>query len=340
MNDDDLDSLDFDLEEPIREELPIVEDGAGEEGEKEESPDDEDDLITALLKSKGVKPSAVKYLDEQGNIQEVEFNSLSREEQLNILGSSDLDDNYGLDPDEINFINLLRDNKLSVNDYLDYVRNKAVDDFVANNNQSTYEVDNLSDEELYLLDLKYNFGDITEEEAQQYLEHEKSNESLWAKKIQALRDGYKAKENEKLEEQRLIDEAKSKEDQEAFNNSMIEAIRGLKTIESFDLEDDDRERIAEFVLGTDATGANYMMRALQDPESIAKMAWFLLDGADSIKALNDYWTGVVKQHSQTKYEEGFQDALNGKKSKVTRTNQTKSNKTVSLNNDIPVLDLD
>lgn len=53
---------------------------------------------------------------------------------------------------------------------------------------------------------------------------------------------------------------------------MIEAINGLKTIESFDLEDEDRERIAEFILGTDATGTNYMYRALKDPESIVRMA--------------------------------------------------------------------
>ncbi len=123
-----------------------------------------------------------------------------------------------------------------------------------------------------MLDLKYNFGDITEEEAQQYLEHEKANETLWNKKIQALRDGYKAKEEAKIEEQKLVDEAKDQEAQEAFANSMIEAINGLKTIESFDLEDEDRERIAEFILGTDATGTNYMYRALKDPESIVKMA--------------------------------------------------------------------
>lgn len=261
--DDDLDNHDGDGDD----------DKTGEGNTPDGNQDNDDDLLVALLKSKGIKdPSAIKYEDEQGNIQEVDFNSLSREEQLNILNSSDLDDNYGLEPEETEFISLLRDNNLSVEDYLDYVRNKAIEDFVAANSEPQYEVDQLSDEELYLLDLKYNFGDITEEEAQQYLEHEKANETLWNKKIQVLRDGYKAKEEAKLEEQKLVDEAKDQEAQEAFANSMIEAINGLKTIESFDLEDEDRERIAEFILGTDATGTNYMYRALKDPESIVKMA--------------------------------------------------------------------
>ncbi len=362
MNDDldylDLDPIEDDLDNPeldpvnpdgLEDDLDNSEgdddpDNKGDDDNPDKNQDDDDDLITSLLKSKGIKdPSAIKYADEQGNIQEVDFNSLSKEEQLGILNSSDLDDNYGLEPEETEFISLLRDNNLSVEDYLDYVRNKAIEDFIAANSEPHYEIDGLSDEELYLLDLKYNFEDITEEEAQQYLEHEKANETLWNKKIKVLRDGYKAKEEAKLEEQRLIDEAKDKENQEEFANSMVEAINNLKTVESFDLEDEDRERIAEFILGTDATGTNYMYRALKDPESIVKMAWFLLDGADSIKALNDYWTDVVKQHSQTKYEEGYKDALSGKKSKINKkSSPSKSDKqkTISLGSDIPILDLD
>lgn len=305
----------------------------------------EDDLITSFLKSKGIKdPSAIKQLDDQGNVQEVDFNTLSREEQLNILGSSDLDNNYGLDDKETEFISLLRDNNLTVDDYLNYVRNKAVEDYIADNSQSNYSVNDITDDELYLLDLKYNFPDITEDEAKQYLDHDKSNESLWEKKIKVLRDNYISKENEKLEEQKLIAEEQVKAEQQNYVNSIVEAINDLKTIESFDLEEEDKERLTEFILGNDATGTNYLYRALQDPVNIAKMAWFLLDGSDSIKALNDYWTNVVKQHSQNKYNEGYQDALNGKKSKVVKTSRPEKNtnntKFISLGDSDSILDLD
>lgn len=301
----------------------------------------EDDLITSFLKSKGIKdPTAIKQLDDNGEIQEVNFNDLSREEQLNILGSSDLDNNYGLDDEETQFISTLRDNNLSVNDYLNYIRNKAIEEYLESNTQSEYSIDNISDEDLYLLDLKYKFNDVTEEEAAQYLEHEKSNEALWNKKIEALRADYRAKEAEQIEQQKLIDGEEERKRQEAFQNSMIDAINGLKNIETFDLEDEDRDKITEFVLGTDATGTNYMYRALQDPENIAKMAWFLLDGADSIKALNDYWTDVVKKTSQSKYEEGYQDAINKKVSKVNKTtSSSKPNNFIDLGN-ANFLDLD
>ena len=157
-----------------------------------------------------------------------------------------------------------------------------------------------------------------------------------------MRDSYKAKEDEQAEEERLLEAEKTKEAQAQFYNSMSEAINNLKSIETFDLEDSDRERISEFVLGTDATGTNYMYRALQDPESVAKMAWFLMDGEDSIKSLNNYWTDVVKRTSQSKYEEGYQDAINNRKSKITLkstpSKETK-NKFISLG-DFNPLDLD
>lgn len=366
--DDELNELNFDFDEPSQDDLEpqevIIDDNDNNlnDGSKDDSPQDgvnndtppsdkpeEDDLLTSFLKSKGIKdPSAIKQLDDEGNIQEVNFNSLSKEEQLNILKSSELDNNYGLENEETEFINLLRDNNLSVSDYLDYVRNQAIEQFVAENSEPQYTVDSLSDEELYLTDLKYNIKDLQEEEAMQFMEHAKANEDFWKKKIETLRESYKKKEAEQLEEERQINDAEEQQKNLEYTKSIESAIGNLDSIESFDLEDSDRERISEFVLGTDATGTNYLMRALQDPENLAKVGWFLLDGADSIKALNNYWKGVVNQHSKNKYQEGYNDAISGSKSKINTKTSTPTNKStknnqpkfISLDNDTPYLDLD
>ena len=308
----------------------------------------EDDLLTTFLKSKGVKdPKAIKQEDDNGEIKEVDFYSLSPEEQLNILKSSDLDNNYGLEPEETQFINYLRDNNITANDYIEYAKQQAVNDYIESNNQPQYSIDALSDEELYLLDLKYNLKDLTEEEAAQYLDHEKANTDLWNKKIAALRDNYKAKEQERLDEDNLIEQQEAEQRQQEFTDSMINAIGNLQSIESFDLENEDKDRIAEFILGKDATGTNYLYRALQDPETVAKMAWFLLDGEESIRSLNDYWTNIVKQRSKSKYEEGYKDGSSGSKSKVTVTKAptkkagVKNSNVISLDNGFaPQIDLD
>lgn len=320
--------------EPIEEPTVIdneEDDGVTPPAEPDESGSEENDLLIDLLKAKGISdPSAIKYKDDNGEIKEVDFNDLSREEQLNILNSSDVDDNYGLEDDETEFISYLRDNNVSVNDYLDYVRREAIEQFVAANNVPHYAVDDLSDEELYVLDLQANLKDVTEEEAKQYLDHEKANELLWNKKIQVLRDNYKAKEQAQIEEQQLIEQQKEQEEQEKFINSMTEAINGLERISRFDLEDEDRAKILEFVLGEDVTGTNYLMKALSDPETVAKMAWFILDGQESVEALNNYWANQVQEHSRNGYDEGYKDAKSGKKSKVnTKRTPTTSKKTTN-----------
>ena len=305
----------------------------------------EDDLITLMLKSKGIKdPHAIKQVDEQGNEEDVDFYNLPREEQLNILHSSDLDNNYGLSPDETNLVNVLRNNKISVNDYIDYVQRQAVEDYINSNTpDKTYDIDTLSDDELYILDLKSSYEDLTEVEALDYLTHEKGNTSLWEKRIKTLRDNYKAKEDSAKEEQRLLAEKEENESKERFASSMNTAISNLTAIESFDLEDEDREKISEFVLGTDATGTNYMYKALNDPETVAKMAWFAMEGENAIKSLNDYWTGVVKQTSKSNYDQGYKDAQSGSKPKTTTRvsdkRSNKGNKFISID-EVNYIDLD
>jgi len=288
MNDE-LESLDLDddsfdnpTQEPVSD--PLIDDSNNNEPsgfteDINEDPDTEPDngtdvdIITSLLKSKGINnPQAIKIEDENGNIQEVDFYSLTPEERLNILNSSDVDDNYGLDNDETEFINYLRENNVSIKDYVDYVQKQAIDAYISENSEQHYKVDDLSDDELYLLDLKYNIKDLTDEEANSYLEHDKSNEALFNKKVATLRDNYKVKEQEKLEEQELIESEKQKQEQEKFASTIVNAVSELNSIEAFDLEKEDKERIADFILGVDATGTNYLSKALNDPTNIAKIA--------------------------------------------------------------------
>lgn len=57
----------------------IPQDGEIHEGESANEVEDED-IIVALLKDKGINPEAVKFENETGEIEEKSFNELSREE--------------------------------------------------------------------------------------------------------------------------------------------------------------------------------------------------------------------------------------------------------------------
>lgn len=302
-------------------------------------------ILEEYLAIKGIKDvTAIKQLDEDGVIKEVNFYDLDKEEQLNILNSKE--ESNELDNDELTFINTLRDSNISIQEYLEYVQNKAISDYLETNKKQEYSVDSLSDEELYVIDLQDKIENLTPEEASSFLDHEKANESLWEKKIEMLRKAYKQKEQDLIEQEGLIKQQQEEQEREQFSNTMLEAINNLQTIETFDLEDSDKDRIAEFVLGSDATGTNYMYKALQDPESVAKIAWFLLEGTNSIKALNDYWKKQIQEYSRTNYESGYNDAKSGKISKNTKTvvnkkpnNKTSANNIISLNREFTI-DLD
>jgi hypothetical protein len=78
------------------------------------------------LKTRGIDdPSRIKFEDDNGNIEERDWNTLSKEEQFNILNtplsfSRENEDNYteGLTEEEINLVNQIRQSNLSPSEYL------------------------------------------------------------------------------------------------------------------------------------------------------------------------------------------------------------------------------
>ena len=132
--DNDLDDLDFDVDEVnnpsgVVEPTPVVDRQNTEIADTDTDTTDDDsttledtDLLTDLLRAKGiVDPKAIKFTDDEGNITEHDFNSLSREEQLEILNSSDSDNDDELTPDELSIIKFIRDNNLTIDQYNQYI---------------------------------------------------------------------------------------------------------------------------------------------------------------------------------------------------------------------------
>ena len=296
--------------------------------------EDEDDLITAYLKSKGVNGSMIKIESEDGVVEEKDFNSLSRQEQLDILNSftNESEDSPELDDSEIDLLNTIRENDLSVEDYLDWIKRQAIEDYIRQVNEEYNRIDTLTDDEVFLLDIKSMAPDITDEEALEALEHEKTS-SLWDKKIAGLRQRYKDLEAADMEANQLA--AREEAEQQALEsqNNIKEAINSFDSIGEFDLEDDDKEEIAEFIFGVDATGTRYLARALNDPAILAKMAWFALKGEEALDSLSSYYKNQIEQYSKDNYKKGFEDGKNGKQTKQVSTpkstvikNNNKSNK--------------
>lgn len=299
----------------------------------DEPPTPQEDVLTLYLKSKNINPEKIKFEDEDGSINEKDWNSLTQEEQLNILSTTNEDTDYSLDDNEVNLINQLRLNQMTPEEFIEYTKQQGVQEYVNSlSDQNQYQIDNLTDDELFILDLQSRIEEISDEEAKVALEKQKENPELFSKQMQGIRQEYKAKEKELLEAQEIAEQQQNAANFEAFQNSVLESIQSLDRIGNLDIEmdDDDMNEIANFILSKDNAGVSYLAKALNDPQTLVRMAWFALKGDEAIDSITEYFTNQIKEVSKTRYEEGLKASKNNTKPKtdvvITAFDKNKKNK--------------
>lgn len=339
----DINDLDYEDEEQI---VDNPQNEQQEEIDKNEEfvNEDESSALEDFLASKGISDlTQIKFENE--DTKEIESKSwydLSKEEQLNILSSGDeeVEDN-DLDEDEIDLINRIRLSKMSIEDYLAYERQKGVTEYV--NSQTPYEpsyiVDDYSDDDLFKLDLLAKIGEdnITDEELEQALQNAKSNETIFNKQIQGLREEYKRLEEEKTSREEAERNQIQQEQFEQYSNSVINSINNFNSLGELDvsMEDADKQQLYTFLTGQDPAGVSYLSRALQDPDTLVRMAWFALNGEDIINSISDYYKQTISEVSKNNYKKGFEDAKSGKTAPVVVNKQQKtSRKKITTINDL------
>lgn len=296
---------------------PILNDyvngSTGEDDTPDPSEDDKNkdhnsgDFLHNFLKEKGIgDPSKLQWEDENGEITDVDFDNLSDEDKLNVLNS--LSD-PGLSQHEIDVVNYLRQNGVTFNQVIDYFSKKAVDDYIAQNPDSaptkTYTIDDYTDEELYLADLKSKYPDFTDEELTSKLNSAKSNEELFKKEVNALRTEYKKEEDAQVEAQ------KQKEQQDYDNlvsnlqnilGNFNEVVLDSTDPESdvLEIEDSDKEQVLAYLLNQDTDGKSQLVKDLENPTTLIELAWLRTQGRALIDNSTRYWKDLLKQERKEK----------------------------------------
>ena len=272
---------------------------------------DNDDFVSDFLKTRGIDDiQKISFEDDNGQLIERSWDDLSKEEKINILNTpletTDKQEDNGLTDEEINFLNLVSQSGVSIQDYLNQLSSNEAP-------QPQYKIDDLSDDELYLLDLESRVGELSDDEAAQALNIAKQqSEELYKKQVEGIRKEYKEREDYQSQQEQAQIEQEQQAAFEQYQAQVVDAIDNLTSIGNFDLnfEDSDKETLAEFMLSQDETGKNYLYQALQDPETLTKAAWFILNGEDALNSIQDYFVDQIKQVSKTQYEKGFNDAKN------------------------------
>lgn len=247
------------------------------------------DYLSKMLRERGVDRERVRIENEEGEIEEWRFDDLDDETKFGILNSSD----SSLSDDEISAINYLRQNRMNLQDFVEYHRNQAIKEYLEQNQSVAYTVDQVSDDDLYRFELQDQMPDLTEEEIEDQLARAKENESFFQKKIAALRKEYKELEDNQLraEEERV---AAEKEDQ--FNqlaSSLVSVARNTEEMNGMLLEDEDREDVLSFLLDRDANGQSEFYKLFSNPEALFKMAWYMKYGDQAHASLTQYYNQEI-----------------------------------------------
>jgi len=290
----------------------------------------ETNIINDLLKEKGIiDPKAIKYENEDGEIEEFDFYTLPYEDQLQILKQTEQDSSNDLSEHENEVVTFLREQNATFDEVLDYVRRKAIEDHERENSGKAFTVDEYEDDELFLIDLKLNFDDLTEDELKLQLERELENEELFKKKIAKIRAQYvdlELKERTKAESDKL---AKDEEEFETLSTSLIEAAVGLEDIGGLVLEDNDKNIILSTVLETDVNGKSAFDKKMTDPQMRFKAAWFLEKGDEAFDLIHDYYKKEIDKVRKSAYAKAKSETTDStqtaKPGKLNATRADKSN---------------
>lgn len=284
------DELIFDEEEDFDSPEEIV-----EEPINPQEPEPED-LTTEVLRLKGISdPGKIKFEDENGEVVERSWDSLTREEQLNILtGEFEDKEENDLTESEIQLLNQIRESGLTIEDYLNSLSQPS--------QTKSYKVDELSDEEVYALDLLEKIGseNITDEELEEAVNAAKQNENLFKKTVEGLRKEYvKLQEDE---EARVAQEELKRQEEAyyKFATSIQNEIKDLNSFAGQDLElsQEDVENLAEFMLKLDDNGVSEFGKQLQDPKIFTEAAFWVLNKQQIIEELS--------KQMQNSYKRGFE----------------------------------
>lgn len=292
----------------------------------------DDDIITTLLKSRGIEnKSEIKFENEEGETEKVDWDSLDKETKLNILDSSAEDINTALDDAEIQLINAIRSSQLSPSEFIQYMQQESITRYLQNNysNDHIYRVDELSDDELFVTDFIARTG-VTEEEAFEALDRTKANEALFNKQMGAMRAEYQRSEDETIR----YNELRRQEEAQAQFNLFAEGVRNeISDFTEFagcdlNMDNEDMQELYDFITGFDAAGNSHFGKALNDPQTLVKMAWFALNGEQMIQDINEYYKKEIASVRKESYNKGIQ-ASKDKPSVIHKNISQNSNKTKS-----------
>lgn len=266
--------------------------------EPSNDPEPEGDFISKLLEAKGFKNKTIQITDENGEVSDINFDDLTDQEKFDLLSDPGKDEGAMPSDEELKTLNFLRTNNMTLEDFAKWQREEGVQEYLANQAPIT-EFDEYTDDEIIAYDFIQRFGeDMTDEEIDAEIERLKADPDAYQKRVNLLRASYKseAEAQSKLYEQE--EQTRNQAAEEEFKTAYVNAAGNINYIHGMDLDNNDKQELLDFVLTKDAANRTGLSKALDDPESVLKMAWYLLHGEETYDATVDHFKKEIAKRSK------------------------------------------
>lgn len=246
-----------------------------------------DSILEDFLSANGIDSSKIKFEDESGNVVERSWNELSKEEKLSILFTPSLTPVDQYSTEEMDLISKIREAQLTPEQYLESLKEQTTAPMPQ---APVYEIDGISDDELFVLDAldKYGEENVSDEQLEELLKNAKADPDLYQKAIENLRATYKHREDEyRYREQQEL-EAQREQEFNEFSNTVLKEIQSLDMLggQNIELSVDDMNDIANYILSRDDAGNSEFSRTMNDPKKFVELAFWALKGNDIMSEIS------------------------------------------------------
>jgi hypothetical protein len=260
----------------------------------------EESILIDLLKAKGIQNNKIIVIDDKNEESQVDFFSLSKQDQLEVLTSNreESPTNNDLEDSEITFINSLRTSNKSVEEFLEEYKTSVLAE-ASKNVEPSYDIDAYTDEELFILDLKNKY-DLTDDELEKELEKELQDKDLFTKKITKTREEYKKLEDNFKQEQEQEFIRQKDTEYQGFVDTMVNVAVKTPELYGIQLEDAEKNEVLSLLLDLDDKGASEFYKKLNDPNTLYQAAWFLRYGKEAFDTIIDAYEAEISELKKDK----------------------------------------
>lgn len=259
------------------------------------------------------------------------FDNLDPEKQQEILQqlhstkTTETDQNYGLDENEVGLINYMRSNQLTVEQMVEQMvvdRMSAEQNFQQLNNENFTE---MSDDVVYMRMLKEINPEATDEQLESELTTAK-NLTGFAQQANYFRNQLVNNQTQAAHQQQVQEQQQAELALNQERANIVNAVTPINEIAGVELNDSIKNSVLDKVLEVNTSGDSLFMEEAfsdKDPGNVFKAAFWYYNGEDIVKQRDDYW----KREKAAAYKRGRESVLGsdgvGERVSFSKQNTTK-----------------